>query len=197
MAAATAREKVIQYVAEYNSQLDKLKNRISEASQRLEDIQLEINFLQQKEIPEAVERRVLTLDKSQELKARKSLEKLQTEQMELSEEVMVLDSVLKKFIIDWDDNVRELYSLFRTEKEQAALKVYKSILKHKKVYEDAIQKEAKPLHDWAEIDKGIQQIAYNAGRTSTIYSAIGPGRYDNVNLQITQKEAIAHMYRNV
>lgn len=156
MAAVTAREKVLKFMADYNSNVSKIKNRISEGSQRLEVIQLEVNYLQQKEIPEAIERRVLTDDKTEETKLRKALEKLQNEQQELKEEAVVLESVLKKVLIKAADEVSGLQSLFQEEKREVESVQYGKMMKAKAAYMETIQKESKALHEMNNVDIKLQ-----------------------------------------
>jgi hypothetical protein len=62
----TVKEKAAAFITEYNQQLNTLKKRMDETGRRLEELALEIRFIEEKEIPEAVQRRVLTGERSKE-----------------------------------------------------------------------------------------------------------------------------------
>jgi hypothetical protein len=136
----TVKERVTAFMTEYNQQLTALNDRISETGHRMEELTLEIRFIEEKEVPEALQRRVLTGDRSQEKKVRKSLDKLKTEKDEKDEDLVVLQSVLNKFKQQKADEMRQINHLFQEEKNLISNSAYERMTAAQKAYSDAISR---------------------------------------------------------
>ncbi|MBN3556057.1 hypothetical protein JYA63_17390 [Fictibacillus nanhaiensis] len=160
----TVKKKVAAFIAKYNEKTKSINDQIQETSKRLEDLSLEIQFIKEKEIPEAVQRRVFTGDRSQEAKIRKTLEKLQVEYQEKSEDLIVIQNLLLLYKQQAADEIRPLQKLFFEENNMVCDEAYERMVKARKVYTLAVLKETEILHDYRDINRQIQEIEVIAGR---------------------------------
>lgn len=158
------KEKIKAFMAEYNRDLKTLKAKLEENARRLDEIFLEVRFIEEKEMPEAIERRVLSGDRDQETKLRKKLDKLQAERQERQEEQIVLSSVLSNFHLKKADDLQPLKRLFLEERGLLSREAQEKIMTAKDAYLDALQKETEKLHDLRGIEAELETIEVNAGR---------------------------------
>jgi predicted nucleic acid-binding Zn-ribbon protein len=160
----TMKDKAAAFVAAYQKELATIQEKISQTEQRLEDIQIEIRFLGEKEIPEAVQRRVLTGDKQQESKVRKALEKLQKEYQEKSEDLVVIQNMLNRYKQQKADEIKPLQRLFQEEQRAISQERYDRIVNARNAYKQAINTETDLLHLYRSIEVDLQSVEVNAGR---------------------------------
>lgn len=191
------KDKIQAFAADYLQQSSKITTRIEETQRRLADLSLEIRFIQEKEIPEAVERRILAGDDSQEKKLRRSLEKLQAKRLALSEEALVLQNVLAKFKQDQANKVQALQKPLQDEIRVTNQTAYAKMMAAKREYEDVIRRESVQLRDLRNLDVQLQEIEVEGGRRPYVYSdlaiqsAANPGdqyRFNNVYLPLSYQE---------
>jgi hypothetical protein len=169
----SAKDKAAAFVAPYQKELAAMQEKISQTESRLGDLQLEIKFIQEKEIPEAVERRVLTGDQQQEKKVRKSLEKLQKEFQEKSEDLIVIQNMLSRYKQQKADEIRPLLRLFQEEQRAVSHERYDRIMNARNAYKQAINTETDLLHVYRTIEADLQSVEVNAGRrkyVETVFS---------------------------
>ncbi|KQU17811.1 hypothetical protein ASG65_26205 [Bacillus sp. Leaf13] len=163
-------DQVKEFKISYDAELQALNDQLEAASQRLEDVSLEIRFINEVDLVKAIEKRVLSGDMAEEKKLRRSIEKLQTEKLALAEEVIVLQNVIPRFKIDKANEIKELDRLFQEEKRMVEHTAYQRMMKAKKVYEEAIIKESEILHEYQKRDIDLQFIEYEAGQRQSIFS---------------------------
>jgi hypothetical protein len=194
---ATVKEKVLEFLAEYTSRVNKFHADIEACEKVIEDMMLEIKFINEVELIPAIEKRVTEGDSNLEDKLKKKLMKLETEVVKKTEEVIILKTLLPKYLIDSAEKVAELDSLFRDEKKVATNNAYAMMMHSKKLYIDSIQNEAEALRELKDIDVQLQQIQYNAGRTNGIYTEMDvltapipshKDRFNDVYLQLPLDE---------
>src|SRR4051794_32213828 len=89
-------EKITAFIDEYNTKLQNMSQKLADAQKQVDDLQLEINFINVKELPAAIERRVLSGEAANEQKLRKSLVKLNDELQSNQEVVLVLANALHR-----------------------------------------------------------------------------------------------------
>lgn len=164
------KDKAASFVAEYNRELDVIQERIRETESHLEDLSLEIRFIEEKEIPEAVQRRVLSGDRSQEIKKRKQLEKLLAEKAEKSEDLLVLQTVKDKFKQEKADEIQKLHRLLREEQQIISQERFERIQTARNAYKQSIKTETDLLHLYLSIEVDLQTIEVNAGRRRYVES---------------------------
>jgi hypothetical protein len=160
----SAKDKAAAFVATYRKELAAIQEKINQTEKRLGDLQLEIKFIQEKEIPEAVERRVLAGDQQQEKKVRKALEKLQKEFQEKSEDLIVIKNMLNRYKQQKADEIRPLLRLFQEEQRAVSHERYDRIMNARNAYKQAINTETDLLHVYRTIDGDLQSVEVNAGR---------------------------------
>jgi DNA repair exonuclease SbcCD ATPase subunit len=160
----TMKDKAAAFVATYQKELATIQEKISQTERRLEDLQLEIKFIQEKEIPEAVQRRVLTGDKQQESKVRKALEKLQKEYQEKSEDLVVIQNMLNRYKQQKADEIKPLQRLFQEEQRAISQERYDRIVNARNAYKQAINTETDLLQLYRSIEVDLQSVEVNAGR---------------------------------
>ncbi|MBN3553305.1 hypothetical protein JYA63_03440 [Fictibacillus nanhaiensis] len=195
--SAKAKDKVLQFVEEYNIRVSKFNNDIEASEKAIEDMKLEIKFINEVELTPAIEKRVVEGDSSFEDKLKKKLAKLEAEVVRKTEEVMILKKLLSNYLIESADKVTDLDNMFRNDKKIAEAKAYAMMMHSKKLYVDSIQKEAAVLQELKDVDVQLQQIQYNAGRTNGIYTEIDvltapipsyKDRFNGVYLQLSLDE---------
>jgi chromosome segregation ATPase len=192
-----AKERVEKFIAEYREQLGKLETQLKEAVKRQEDIELEIQYITEKELPEAVEKRVLEGSDAEEVKIRKHLEKLKEELTRKAEEIIVLMQAIKNFKFEKGKELESLEKLFAEEKKLVSQDVYRKMMIAKRAYIDALIRESKILHDYHNTDIDLQNVMVSTGRKSHVYNyfSIESSRdfrnkyqFNNVYLPVTYEE---------
>lgn len=190
-------EKVEAFIKEYQEGSEKIKDRIFMAENRLSEVEAAINSVEENDIPEGIELRVITGDGTLEKKANRALEKLQKESKELQEEVTVMENVLYNFNQNAADKAFNMNSILQDEIRLANRKAYDKMMDAKEVYMNVIREEALPLHHNKHLDVEIQVIQLNAGRRKDIYGILpvytagiptDAYRYNDVYLPLTLKE---------
>jgi hypothetical protein len=169
----SAKDKAAAFVATYQKELAAMQEKILQTESCLGDLQLEIKFIQEKEVPEAVERRVLSGDQQQEKKVRKALEKLQKEFQEKSEDLIVIQNMLNRYKQQKADEIRPLLRLFQEEQRAVSHERYDRIMNARNAYKQAINTETDLLHVYRTIEADLQSVEVNAGRrkyVETVFS---------------------------
>lgn len=158
-----AKEKVTAFLTDYKQQISTLNVKISETACLLEDLSLEIQFIQEKEIPDSVQRRVLTGDRSQENKVRKQLQKLQVEYAEKSEDLIVIQKVLDRYKQQAADQAKQLERMFIEERNMVVYESYKRMNAARSVYIKALQ-DTDELNLYRDLERGLQEVEVAANR---------------------------------
>ncbi|MCI2254101.1 hypothetical protein L2D08_06960 [Domibacillus sp. PGB-M46] len=191
------KERITVFTEEYHQGLEKIQNRITETTQYVEDLALNIRYIKAEEIAAAVKKKVLTGDDSQERKLRRSLEKYEIEHQEKTEELIVLKVVLDEYKQDKADEISMLTRLLQEEKRLVSTKAYTKMMAVKKAYVEAILEESEILHVYNQLDIQLQEIEVNAGRRTHVYGNLAiesadsfsdKYRYNNVYLGVTADE---------
>ncbi|WP_078408725.1 hypothetical protein [Priestia abyssalis] len=191
------KDKVLKFMAEYTDKVNEIQERITAGTERVKTLKMEIEYIKGKELPEAVERRVMTGDSSHENKLRKSLEKVEKEYQQLQEEIIVLQNVLQRYKVTAADEATKLESLFRDEYQLQEQKCYSRLMNVKYEYVQAMIKEGEALRELKDVDVMLQQIQYNAGRRNGVYTNLDvktapipnhKDRFNNVYLQLSLDE---------
>lgn len=190
-------EKIKSFIAEYSEKVQQLNKRIEASSQRVNDIEIEMKYINQKELPEASINRVLSGESGLETKLRKSLVKLQTELDEKNEEVLILQNALKKYHFQSANDLKKYRQLFIDERAIASKKAYSKMMLKKREYVEAMQKEAEILHNFNAIDQQIQLVNVAAGMKQNVYNTFtvdsapilgNINRHNGTYLAITHRE---------
>jgi hypothetical protein len=158
-------DKIKTFIDEYRTKLESMNQKLSEASTRASDLGMEINYINQAELPQAIEKRVLEGDSAMENRLRKTLEKLQAECQDKQETVLVLTNAIQRYKMESANEITSLERLFRDEKRIIEDKAFSSMAKHKGAYITALKNEAEALHSYQVMDSKIQNIKENGGRT--------------------------------
>ncbi|WP_409289629.1 hypothetical protein [Peribacillus sp. SCS-37] len=165
-----AKEKVLQFVAEYHENVAQLNEKISYSKQAIRDSQLEIQYIHAKELPEALEVRVLSGDNTMEVRLKKKVSKLEKELQEYEEELLVLESVLHRYKYGAGDKASEFEKLYREEKKILEQEVVGKMMRAKKEFKNAIEKESTTLRELNSVDVKLQEVLFEAGRKNGVYS---------------------------
>ncbi|WP_409253851.1 hypothetical protein V1502_08120 [Bacillus sp. SCS-153A] len=164
----TVKDKAAAFLTEYKNELSLLQERIITAEKRIEDISLEIKYLEEKEIPEAVQKRVLSGNRTQEAKVRKQLDKLKCEKEELHEDLIVLKRVIQNFHQQKAAEVGKLKGLFQEELRLISQARFDRLMKARKAYQQALKTETDVLHIYQKLEAGLQNIEVAGGRKSYV-----------------------------
>jgi hypothetical protein len=202
------KNRIIEFIDEYEDNLGLLNKRISDTHKRIEEIQLEIRYINEKELPEAVEKRVLDGDGNYESKLRKTLEKLKAELQSSEEEVIVLEAAIKRFMIVSAEKITKFEQLYREEIKLLEKKQYSKMMHFKKMYVDSIIDESKIIHEYYKLHNQLQSVQAAGGIKKNVYSELQLKNannkeylktYDNVMLQLevdTIKRLFSGNYSN-
>jgi hypothetical protein len=166
------KEKVLAFYNEYQAKVSDINKKIAAAAQRVNDSNLQIKFIREKELPSAIEKRVLESDLGLENKLRKTLAKLEKEYQEANEELLVLQNVLQKYKLESADKVAELQNLFRDERKLQEQSAYSKMMYHKKKYVDAILQESEAIQEYQDVDVKLQEVLLAGGRINSIYNVL-------------------------
>jgi hypothetical protein len=166
------KEKVLAFYNEYQTKVSDINKKIAAAAQRVNDSNLQIKFIQEKELPSAIEKRVLEGDLGLENKLRKTLAKLEKEYQEANEEFLVLQNVLQKYKLESADKVAELQNLFRDERKLQEQSAYSKMMYYKKKYVDAILQESEAIQEYRDVDVKLQEVLLAGGRINSIYNVL-------------------------
>ncbi|MDI2586613.1 hypothetical protein OR571_05560 [Psychrobacillus sp. NEAU-3TGS] len=190
-------EKINTFIAEYNNKLNQLNERIESSSKRVTEIEMEIKYISQKELPEASVQRVLSSESGLENKLKKTLIKLQTELEEKNEEVLILQNALQQYHFQAANELKQYQQLFKDERAIAMDKIYSKMMSKKREYVEAMKEEAEVLHQFQAVDLQIQLVEQAAGMKKDVYniftvdSAPMPShlkRYNGIYLALTHEE---------
>jgi hypothetical protein len=170
--AATAKENVLQFMDEYESQVSKLNANVEACQNRINNINLEIQYINEVELVPAMERRVFEGDNTEEVRLKKRLTKLDGELVHETEELIILESLIPRYLIQSADKVAKLQALFQEEKREVESNQYGKMMKAKATYMETIQKEAEALHEFNSVDVKLQEVQYAAGRINSVWTAL-------------------------
>ncbi|MDU1845210.1 MAG: hypothetical protein E6778_06655 [Niallia nealsonii] len=180
----TANEKVLQFVAEYHENVVKYKNKIDSYSKRINDIKLEMKYVNDVELKAAIEIRLMDGDDSQEKKVRKLLASLEAELKKQHEELPVLEGILQKYIMKSGEEAVELNTFYRTEKQLQEQKAVANMLHAKKLFTDEIIKHAAVLREVSNVEQRLQEVLFATGRKNGVYYSLNIPK----GVQLSEKE---------
>lgn len=190
-------EKINAFIVEYKNQVNQLNERIDSSSKRVTDIEIEIKYINQKELPEASVHRVFSGESGQEAKLKKLLFKLQTVLEEKNEEVLILQNALQRYHFQVANELKQYQQLFKDERAIASKKSYSKLMAKKREYVEAMKEEAEVLHHFQAIDVQMQLVEQAAGLKKDVYNLFtvdsAPmlshlNRHNGVYLAITHEE---------
>jgi len=168
----TVKDSVTAFVNDYNEKLNQLNEKLQSCSNRIEELQYEIRFLKEKEVPEATTIRVLQGDSSLEKKLKKSLSRFEEELQELLEEQIVLINAIKQFKYQSGEKVNEFAQLLKEERRLNEDKAYSHMMHFKKLYVDEIRKQSAVFHEYKDLSLQLETIEVKAGIKKNVYSTI-------------------------
>jgi hypothetical protein len=186
MTTIKANNRVLQFVTNFNDNVSKYKQKIDSCNQRISDIALEMKYINDVELKEAIEIRLLEDDNSQEKKVRKHMDKLEAELKQMHEELPVLHGILKKYIIKAGEEAIELNNFYVTEKQLQEQKAVAHMLHAKKVYTDEIIKQSAIIREVNSVDTKLQEILYATGKKNGVYTFYNIPK----SVQLSEKELI-------
>ncbi|MFJ7994288.1 hypothetical protein ACIQY5_19195 [Peribacillus frigoritolerans] len=172
MAVATAKEKVLQFMADYESNVSKLNANVEACQNRINDINLEVKYIKDVELVPAIEKRIIEGDNTEEVRLRKKLTKLDGDLVCQTEDLIVLESLIPRYLVEAADKVAKLQALFQEEKREVESAQYGKMMKAKADYMETIQKESKALHEFNSADVKLQEVQYAAGRVNSIWTEL-------------------------
>lgn len=167
----SAKNKASELITEFNRKLQELNNTLSEVNQRAEELQLEINYINEKELPEAVEARVLTGDSTLENKVKKTLDKCREELQGKLESIPVLSNAIKRVQLEYAEKAVELERLVNEELRLEEQTRYAKMMYQKKVYVDTIIEESKELQNLNNLVSQLQELQVKAGLKNNVYNS--------------------------
>jgi hypothetical protein len=167
----SVKNQVETFIQEYNQKQTELQERLQDTSNRIEILQLELRFIQEKELPEASTKAVLDgTDDSHAKKLKKDLQKYQAELETKQESLLILSHAIKQHRYQSGDKLVELDRLYRSEKQIQESKHYAKAMYYKKLYVDSMIEEGQKLKELNSLDFKIQSTLVEAGRKNGIYT---------------------------
>ncbi|PFR91171.1 hypothetical protein COK43_10350 [Bacillus cereus] len=154
----TIRERVIEFEKEFTDQLEKIEKQITDREKELEDLQLELKFVNEEEYPKALETRILSGDPTEANKLKKLMDKLQDQIQDKQEDLVVYHNIKDRFIAEKIEEARVFITPFNEERDAMASTAYQAMMKAKKAYVDVLRKDSQPLHSYYAADRLLQSI---------------------------------------
>ncbi|PHG75167.1 hypothetical protein [Bacillus wiedmannii] len=138
--------------------LEKITQNIDEKTQLLNDKQLELSYIQEKELPAALEKKYVDGD-DKDAKRLQTLEtKLQKEITELQEEILVITHLKEKYEWAKANEAKALVDAFNEERNAAAQRTYRRMEAAKRAYLETIKAESESLHEYYGVDLKLTEI---------------------------------------
>lgn len=113
----TIRERVIEFEKEFTDQLEKIEKQITDREKELEDLQLELKFVNEEEYPKALETRILSGDPTEANKLKKLMDKLQHQIQDKQEDLVVYHNIKDRFIAEKIEEARVFITPFNEERD--------------------------------------------------------------------------------
>ncbi|WP_430789476.1 hypothetical protein VBD025_03945 [Virgibacillus flavescens] len=185
------------FINGYHTGLKKLSDKLNNHKQTVEDIEMEVRFIRDVEMTQAIKKRLLDDDATMEDKLKKKLSKLESQLLAMNQETPVLESIMEDYKLKQGKESSKLERLLRDEMSVAETTSYNNMMKAKKAYFEVILQEAKTLQNYNKLDSSLQQVQVNAGRKNNIYSGIqvktAPSsseaiNYNGIYLQVTYQD---------
>ncbi|WP_212934990.1 hypothetical protein [Bacillus hominis] len=156
-------------------------------------MQLELQFVTEKEYPKAIASRILSGDPTETNKLKQLIDKLQDQIQDKQEDLVVYHNIKDRFIAEKVEESRGFIIPFNEEKRNTAAQ----ILKAKRAYLEAILEESKPLHDFQTADLKLQHVLSYGGVAKPLSGFpldLAPKHgermfHNNVYLAVTNAEA--------
>ncbi|PFV50401.1 hypothetical protein [Bacillus thuringiensis] len=141
-------KRVVAFNGDFIEGLEKITTKIDEKTQLLNDKQLELRFVQEKELPEALVKKYVD-DDDKEAKRLQTLEtKLQKEITELQEEILVITHLKEKYEWTKANEAKALEVAFNEERNAATQRTYRRMEAAKRAYLETIKAESESLHEY-------------------------------------------------
>ncbi|MGX5361043.1 hypothetical protein [Bacillus cereus] len=138
--------------------LEKITKNIDEKTELLNDKQLELRFIQEKELPEALVKRYVDGD-DKDAKRLQTLEtKLQKEITELQEEILVITHLKAKYEWTKANEAKVLEAAFNEERNADVQRTYRRMEAAKRAYLETIKAESESLHEYYGADLKLAKI---------------------------------------
>ncbi|HFF3187546.1 TPA: hypothetical protein ACGCJB_000628 [Bacillus cereus] len=157
-AIGNAAKRVVAFHEGFVNGLEKITQNIDEKTQLLNDKQLELRFIQEKELPAALEKKYVDGD-DKDAKRLQTLEiKLQKEITELQEEILVITRLKEKYEWTKANEAKALEAAFNEERNAATQRTYRRMEAAKRTYLEAIKAESESLHEYYGVDWKLAEI---------------------------------------
>lgn len=151
-------KRVFAFHEDFIEGLEKITTKIDEKNQLLNDKQIELRFIQEKELPAALEKKYVDGD-DKDAKRLQTLEtKLQKEITELQEEILVITHLKEKYEWKKANEAKALEAAFNEERNAATQRTYRRMEAAKRAYLEAIKAESKSLHEYYGVDWKLAEI---------------------------------------
>lgn len=184
----SAIDKIHAFYTEYETKLNKLNTKLDETMTRINELQMEIAYIQSVELPKASELRLLNDDAAMEVKTKKKMEKLQSEYQEKQEDLLIIQHTINRFQVDSANNVLELeIKLFRAEKQLNYKEIFDRMLQHRETFLKGMDKEAEAFKEFQKAELLINTIKANGGKPTSSASIEIP--YD-MDLTVSRDEVV-------
>lgn len=188
---------VTEFINAYKEKSNQLNERIEGCNNRIEELQLEVRYMKEKEIPEASIQKVLTGEAGLKTKLKKKLDKLEDELVENQEELIILTNALQRYYLQAANDLKGYKQAFNDERAITSQKAYNKMMAAKREYVEAMKKESIALHKYQAIDAQMQLIEQQAGLKKDVYNIFTVNsapmishlnRHNNVYLALTHDE---------
>ena len=101
-------KKIKSFHTEYQHHLDKLNTKYNDTMTRIDELRIEIAYIQAEELPKAKELRLLKGEATLENRLSKKLERLQLEYQQKQEDVIILQNAIHNYKVASAEKIIEL-----------------------------------------------------------------------------------------
>lgn len=148
--------------------LANIDKKIKLAETSLQEKMMEVKYVREVELPKALEIKYVSGDEKEAKKFTTLAEKLSTEISELQEELVVMANVRKRYIASRALDSKALVEPFNKERDSNAKAVYHRLSVAKRKYLEALQEEAKLLHEYYAVDLKLAEVMREGGQTKPL-----------------------------
>ncbi|WIG40832.1 hypothetical protein [Bacillus toyonensis] len=143
--------------------LDSITKNLDEKKKLLNDKQIELRYIQEKELPAAIEKKYVE-GEDKDAKRLQTLEtKLQKEITELHEEILVITNLKAKYTAIKAAEAKTLVEAFNSERNAAAQRTYRRMEAAKRAYLEAVKEESEKLHEYRAVDLKLAVVLEEGG----------------------------------
>lgn len=178
-AIGIAAKRIVSFHEGFFDGLENITKNLDAKTQLLNNKQLELRFIQEKELPEALVKKYVDGD-DKDAKRLQTLEaKLQKEIAELNEEIVVISHIKDKYVSSKSAEAKALVDAFDSERNSHAKRCYSRMESAKRIFLETIKEEAAKLHEYRGVDLKLAEVLEEGGFTK-------PGSYLPISLAHTR-----------